>query len=193
MMTTTLNERDPSALVLLAPGCEEMEAVILIDVMRRGGVRVRVAGLEEGVISASRDVKLAPDLGLDQVEDAKSYDLIVLPGGLPGTEALREDLRVRDLLLHYIQTEGKAVATICAAALVLYQHGLLEGRRFTCYPSVAGKISAGTYVDERVVVDGNLLTSQGPGTAMYFALTLVERLVGKEARDDVAEGLLFAG
>ncbi len=181
------------ACVLLAPGCEEMEAVIVIDVLRRGGVEVVATGLQEGVFEASRQVKLCGDVALDDLENAKDFDLLVLPGGIPGTHALRDDPRVRDLLLHYFQSPHKTIGVICAAALVLDAHGLLEGKRFTCYPSTAPDIQGGTWVDERVVVDGNLITSQGPGTAMAFALKLVERLVGVETSMEVAEGMLFEG
>jgi len=181
-----------SALILLAPGCEEMEAVITIDVLRRAGVKVVAAGIQgRGVLVASRDVNLVPDVALDDLEDANSFSALILPGGMPGTEALREDLRVRDLLRHYAARKGVIVATICAAALVLDAHDLLEGRRFTCYPSVASDIQGGHYEDAAVVEDGSLITSQGPGTAMAFALTLVERLTDRETRNRVAEGLLY--
>ena len=179
------------AMVILAPGCEEMEAVISIDVLRRGGVNVTVASLEEGVLVASRDVRLEGDVALDALRDPKDFDLLVLPGGMPGTLAMCNDVRVRDLLVHYLSAPGKRVATICAAALVLEEHDLLEGRTFTCYPTVREKISAGTWVDQPVVIDGDLITSQGPGTAMAFALTLVEILVDRATRDQVAEGMLF--
>lgn len=179
------------AMVLLAPGCEEMEAVIVLDVLRRGGVDTTAVGLEAGMFEASRGVKLTPDVALDALTDAKDFDLIVLPGGVPGTLALRDDVRVRDLLLHYFQSPGKRVGVICAAALVLDAHGLLDGRTFTCYPSVAKDIQGGTRLDERVVIDGNLTTSQGPGTAMAFALALVEQVMGEETRNEVAAGLLF--
>lgn len=178
------------ALVLLASGCEEMEAVITIDVLRRGGVEVVAAGLKPGTVHASRDVKLLPDVLLDECEEVKEFDVLVLPGGLPGTEALREDMRVRDLLIHYFNHPEKTVATICAAALVLERHGVLEGRRFTCYPKFREDISSGTWMDQPVVIDGDLITSQGPGTAMAFALTLVERLVDRETRSDVAAAML---
>ncbi|MDA3873547.1 MAG: DJ-1/PfpI family protein [Kiritimatiellae bacterium] len=181
------------ACVLLAPGCEEMEAVIVLDVLRRGGIETVSAGLVSGVFAASRDVKLEADVPLDKLAEAKEFDLLVLPGGMPGTKALREDPRVRDLLLHYFQTPGKRVGCICAAALVLDAHGFLEGRRFTCYPGVADQIQGGTYVEEQVVEDGNLITSQGPGTAMAFALKLVELLTDTETRRQVADAMLFAG
>lgn len=180
-----------SACVLLAPGCEEMEAVIVIDVLRRAGVDVTAAGLRPGVFSASRDVKLASDVALEELETAKDFDLLVTPGGMPGTEALRDDPRVRDLLVHYLGRADKWVGSICASPLALDAHGLLDGRRFTCYPAVAEKIGGGIYTGERVEVDGHLVTSQGPGTAMEFALKLVELLAGRDTRDEVAEGMLY--
>lgn len=163
-----------------------MEAVIVIDVLRRGGVEVTAAGLEPGPLVASRGVRLLPDLPLDEVEDPKGGDALVLPGGLPGTIALREDSRVRDLAREYAVSPGKLLAAICAAPMVLDAHGLLEGKTFTCHPSVADKIQSGTRVSDPVVEDGNLVTSQGPGTAIAFALKLVERLVGESAAKEVA-------
>ncbi|MGA0332599.1 MAG: DJ-1 family glyoxalase III [Kiritimatiellia bacterium] len=180
-----------SACVLLAPGCEEMEAVTVIDVLRRGGVEVVAAGLQAGVFEASRGVRLEADLPLENLAEAKEFDLLVLPGGLPGTLALRDDSRVRDLLIHYFNHPEKRVGVICAAPLVLDAHGLLEGRIFTCYPSVAKEIQGGTRVDETVVVDGNLITSQGPGTAIAFALRLLEELMGRGCAEDVAAGMLY--
>jgi protein deglycase len=180
-----------TAMVLLAAGCEEMEAVIILDVLRRGGIETTAVGLQAGMFEASRGVKLTPDIALDDLEAAKDFDLMVLPGGIPGTLALRDDVRVRDLLLHYFQSPGKTVGVICAAALVLDAHGLLEGRTFTCYPATAKEIQGGTRLNDPVVIDGNLITSQGPGTAMAFALQLVETLTDKETRDAVAAGMLF--
>ncbi|MCC5848123.1 MAG: DJ-1/PfpI family protein [Verrucomicrobia bacterium] len=179
------------ALVLLAPGCEEMEAVIVMDVLRRGGVDVVGAGLDPGVLTASRGVKIEPDLPLDALENAKDFDLLVLPGGLPGTEAMLADVRVRDLVLHYATTPGQLLGAICAAPLVLDAHGVLEGKGFTCFPTLRHRIETRGWSPERVVEDGELITSQGPGTAMAFALCLVRRLAGEEAAHSVAEGLLF--
>jgi 4-methyl-5(b-hydroxyethyl)-thiazole monophosphate biosynthesis len=179
------------ALILLAEGCEEMEAVILMDTLRRGGVEVTAAGLTEGPVTASRGVVLVPDVLLDDLENPKDFDMLVLPGGLPGTERLREDLRVRDLLLAYFADTAKRVAAVCAAPTVLDAHGLLEGRRFTCYPALKDRCAGGgDWVNAPVVKDGNLITSQGPGTSFAFALTLVEALAGSEAAKSVADGML---
>lgn len=182
-----------NALVILPEGCEEMEAVIVMDVLRRAGVAVTGAGLGEGPLTASRGVVIVPDAALDGLEDAKGYDVLVLPGGLPGTERMREDVRVRDLLRAYFAEKGKRVAAICAAPTVLDGLGLLEGRRFTCYPSLRERCTGGgTWVDAPVVEDGRLITSQGPGTAFVFALRIVARLAGEAAAREVAAGMLVS-
>lgn len=179
------------ALILLAEGCEEMEAVIVMDTLRRGGVSVKAAGLNAGPITASRGVVLHPDVALNDLSDAKDYDVLILPGGLPGTEALREDSRVRDLLLAYSGDPSKRVAAICAAPTVLDGLGLLEGRGFTCYPALKETCSGGgIWLDETVVQDDRLITSQGPGTSFAFALAILAALGGKEAAESVAEGML---
>ena len=180
-----------NALILLADGCEEMEAVILLDTLRRGGVEVVGAGLKAGPLTASRGVVITPDVPLDDLEGAKDFDVLILPGGLPGTEALREDPRVRDLLLAYFGDAGKWVAAICAAPTVLDGLGLLEGRPFTCYPALKERCTGGgTWLDQAVVEDGNLITSQGPGTAFVFALRILARLAGEDAAREVADGML---
>jgi 4-methyl-5(b-hydroxyethyl)-thiazole monophosphate biosynthesis len=180
-----------NALILLAPGCEEMEAVIVIDTLRRGGVRVVAAGLEAGPLTASRGVVLVPDLPLDAVEDAKNFQMLILPGGLPGTKALQADPRVRDLLAAYLNDPAKTVAAICAAPTVLDGFGWLDGREFTCYPGQRGAlVSAAGWRPQEVVEDGNLITSQGPGTSFRFALALLRRLAGEAAAREVARGML---
>lgn len=179
------------ALILLAEGCEEMEAVILMDTLRRGGVTVVGAGLKAGALTASRGVVITPDIALDDLENAKEFDVLVLPGGLPRTEALREDVRVRDLLCAYMGDGDKRVAAMCAAPIVLDGLGLLEGRRFTCYPALRDRCAGGgSWVDATVVEDGDLMTSQGPGTAFAFALAVLARLAGEAAAREVAAGML---
>ncbi len=178
------------ALVLLANGCEEMEAVTTIDILRRGGVEVTVAGLSPGTVNASRGVRLVPDLPLDEALGKGPWDLVALPGGMDGTRALTEDSRVQ-ALLRDTHKRGAMVAAICAAPMALERAGLLLGRRFTAYPGVlAQDAGGGTYTGARVEVDGKVVTSRGPGTAVDFALTLVGLLAGPEARDKVRQSLV---
>lgn len=176
-------------LIPLAEGCEELEAVTLIDLLRRAGVEVLVAGLEPGPVRASRGVVLVPDSTLAQVlPQADSLDMIVLPGGKGGAERLAADPRIRDLLQAMSRREAYTAA-ICAAPRVLAEAGLLSGRRVTSYPGFLDGVADIDYREEPVVRDQRLITSRGPGTAMDFALTLIELLAGTAKRDEVEAAL----
>lgn len=175
-------------LVLLAQGCEEIEAVTIIDILRRAEVEVVSAGLDEQPVRASHGVTLLPDTTLDLARK-QSFDMIVLPGGLPGTYNLRDDKRVIELL-QQMARQGKYVAAICAAPSVLAAAGLLDGRRATCYPTCLDSFPKVDLQTTAVVEDGKLITSRGPGTAMDFALALVERLTGKAKRQEVEAALV---
>ena len=178
-----------SVLVPLAQGCEELEAVTVVDLLRRAGISVVTAGLDDQPVRASRGMVLIPDVALNDVI-GQEFDMIVLPGGEPGATNLGKDERVTGLLQQLAQA-GKYTAAICAAPRVLAQSGLLERRRATSYPGAlaAESVPGLTYVDEPVVIDGRVITSRGPGTAMDFALQLIEVLAGKQKRDEVETGL----
>ena len=180
----------PKVLVLLAQGCEELEAVTVIDLLRRAGIEVVTAGLQAGPVTASRGTVLVPDSTLDAELD-QTFAMVVLPGGLPGARYLEEDRRVRDLLRQQASAGGY-VAAICAAPKVLAAAGLLDGRRATAYPGalVADAFPQMTLVSDPVVVDGRVVTSRGPGTAMDFALSLIEQLRGETCRRDVEDQLV---
>jgi 4-methyl-5(b-hydroxyethyl)-thiazole monophosphate biosynthesis len=176
--------------VPLAEGCEELEAVTIIDLLRRAGIEVVTVGLQDGPITASRGVRLLPDTGIDDVL-SEDFDMMVLPGGLPGADNLERDDRVRSMLRR-LNASDRYTAAICAAPKVLASAGLLEGRRATGYPGVLDALNLpGTrLLDQAVVRDGKVITSRGPGTAMDFALELIETLLGKEARDVVEAPLV---
>jgi protein deglycase len=174
------------ALVLLAEGFEEVEAVTVVDVLRRGGVSVTTASLAGSAVRGSHGISIVADSTLDD-EVMAEYDAVVLPGGMPGAARLRDSGPVRELLQGAARA-GKVVAAICAGPIALEAAGLLEGRRATSYPGHA--LPSAKYVEERVVVDDRIVTSRGPGTAIDFALTLVGLLEGNEARDKVARALL---
>jgi 4-methyl-5(b-hydroxyethyl)-thiazole monophosphate biosynthesis len=176
-------------LVPLATGFEELEAVTVIDILRRAGVDVTVAGLENGVITGSRATQILPDCDLDSALDA-DYEMIVLPGGLPGADNLNKDKRVHELLKK-MASAGRYIAAICAAPRVLASAGLLNNKEMTSYPGSLSEVSADGMFNsgKAIVIDGNIITSRGPGTAMDFALQLVQVLVGEEVRNKVETGL----
>lgn len=181
----------PSVLIPLAKGCEELEAVTLIDVLRRAGITVITASLtEQQQVTASRGVRLIADVTLNDVM-YDDFDMVVLPGGLPGTTHLDEDPRIHAILKR-VNHSGKAIAAICAAPLVLAHAGLLSGRQATCYPEVLleNEWPDIQLSDEAVVIDGNILTSKGPGTAIDFALAIIEYLINKSTSDRVEAGLV---
>lgn len=179
-----------SVLVPLANGCEELEAVTIIDLLVRAGIEVVTAGLDTGPVTASRGVVLLPQMALDEAM-GRDYDMVVLPGGLPGADYLNDDPRIGELLKR-VAADGGYTAAICAAPKVLATAGLLDGKRATSYPGVVDKMALPStdYTGEAVVQDGKVITSRGPGTAMDFALTLIENLVGRAKRDEVEAGLV---
>ena len=177
----------PKVLVPLAQGCEEIEAVTIIDILRRAGIEVVSAGLDDLPVKASRGVMLIPDATLDAVMH-ENFDMIVLPGGQPGANNLRADQRIIALLQKMTQ-QGKYIAAICAAPSVLASAGLLDGKHATSFPGALDPFPNVGQQDTAIIEDGKFITSRGPGTAMNFALTLVERLTDKEKRLEIEIGL----
>jgi 4-methyl-5(b-hydroxyethyl)-thiazole monophosphate biosynthesis len=180
----------PTALVLLAPGFEEIEAVAIVDVLRRADVAVTVAATAAGPVEGSHGIRVVADQELGGVRGS-DFDVIVLPGGQPGTRNLEYDPRVRQLLAEADRAERR-IAAICAAPRVLHGAGLLAGRRATSHPSVRADLAGAAYTEERVVSDGRVTTSRGPGTAIEFALRLVEQLRGAEKAAELARAMLVA-
>ncbi len=176
-------------LVPLAPGFEEIEAVTVIDVLRRAGIEVVVAGTQVGPIEGSRGIRVTADKMLEGVS-AEEFDMIVLPGGGKGVENLQKHPRMAPLLEEFFAKQ-KPVGAICAAPSLLAAAGLLRGKQATSHPSVKEKVAAASiYSEERVVTDGKLVTSRGPGTAMEFALKLVEILAGPEKVSELKAAML---
>jgi 4-methyl-5(b-hydroxyethyl)-thiazole monophosphate biosynthesis len=179
------------ALITVADGVEDLEVVTLIDVLRRADIEVLVASIEtRRMVSCAHGTRLTADAMLLDVL-AQDFDLIVLPGGMPGAQRLADYQPLAERVREQAAA-GKLFAAICAApALALLAYGVLKQRRMTCYPAFSEQLSGCTFVDQPVVVDGNCITSQGPGTALAFALTLVEQLAGKAVRSSVAAGMLL--
>jgi 4-methyl-5(b-hydroxyethyl)-thiazole monophosphate biosynthesis len=177
-------------LVPLAPGFEEIEAITVIDILRRAGVDVTVAGTQSGPIEASRKTKHIPDCTLADVR-AEDFDMLVLPGGQPGAANLRNDVRLGQII-ETLRAQNCHFAAICAAPTVLSAYGILKDRTVTSHPTVRTEVTAGAkeISDQRVVVDGSVITSQAAGTAMEFAFKLVEILCGQDKVAEVNRGVL---
>ncbi|KJR42379.1 DJ-1 family protein [Candidatus Magnetoovum chiemensis] len=179
-----------SVLIILAEGFEELEAVTVIDVLRRAEITVVTAGLNDGPITSARQIKITPDKTINEIE-ADKFDMLVLPGGQPGTDNLAKDDRVKKIV-QTMHQNNKYTAAICAAPYVLSQAGILNNKTATSYPSFHDKLNAKS-VDTKsaVVIDGNVVTSQGPGTALEFAFKLVEIFKGSGKAKEIAAAMLY--
>ncbi len=183
--------KNMKALIPIAPGFEEVEALTVVDILRRAGVEVVMAGTPASdvtPIEGRNRIMVLADTTLNKAAK-DDYDIIILPGGAGGTEVLRNDERVKDLCRKQLHRDG-LMAAICAAPVVLADAGLLDGRTVTCHPGVKDKLSGATVIHDRVVIDKNLVTSQSPGTAMEFAFKLVELLYDKEKVEAVNKGVI---
>ena len=178
-----------TALLLIADGFEEIEAVTICDVLRRGHIQLSMAGIGTTAIRGAHDIVMQTDLLLEDVGDTL-FDAIILPGGMGGTENLLGSESTASLLKHHAEA-GKLICAICAAPWVLGQANLLEGKQATIYPGLEDKIPGKCGVDA-VVQDGNIITSRGPATAMEFALALVKELAGDPMAAQVGQGLLYS-
>lgn len=175
-------------LILLAEGFEELEAVTVINILRRGGVSVTSVSLQPGPVRGARGMVILADSEID-AQSVEPYDLLVLPGGQPGTRNLHADPRVH-ALLEQARAAGQLIAAICAAPSILADYGFLQGKRATGYPGTLAQRPGVTLTDDAVVVDGNIITARGPGAAMDFALTLLDMLEGPETRQRVEQALV---
>lgn len=190
------------AIVFLADGFEEIEALTPVDYLRRAGVKVTVAGISKQEITGAHGINVMTDEVLSEGLLNEKFDALIIPGGMPGSTNLAASPLVEKFLKD-AQSRGAVIAAICAApVVVLAKSGFLKKRRYTCYPSMekdlqefAGKdykvlTEGSVHTEERVVTDGNIVTSRGPGAAEEFALVLVEKLAGKEAKDSLRKGIV---
>jgi 4-methyl-5(b-hydroxyethyl)-thiazole monophosphate biosynthesis len=179
-----------TACVLLAEGFEEVEAITPIDYLRRAGIDVRVLGVSGRTVVGSHDIKIDADQGPEGLTG--DYDCVVLPGGGRGADNLAASPSVVELVRRQFRA-GKLVAAICAApAVVLHGAcGILQGRRFTCFPGLESKVTGASFSEDRVVVDGNLITSRSAGTAGEFSAAIAQALVGADASRELAGKVLL--
>lgn len=178
------------AIIFLANGFEEIEAVTVIDILRRAGINLTIAGVGNKEVISSRQLVIRADV-LDEECDPH-FDALILPGGMPGAEHLASSSKVKSMI-NSMNTEGKIIAAICASpAIVLAPMKILNGKKATCFPGMEeGFTSETKFVEEKVVQDGNIITSRGAGTASDFAFKLVENLISKDMADSLCEQMLF--
>ncbi|SFV56357.1 DJ-1/YajL/PfpI superfamily, includes chaperone protein YajL (former ThiJ), parkinsonism-associated protein DJ-1, peptidases PfpI, Hsp31 [hydrothermal vent metagenome] len=176
-------------LLPLAEGFEEIEAVSLIDIMRRGGIDVTTICLtENSLVLGANNIKIEADTNIDNI-NPNDFDMIVLPGGWGGTNILAEDVRVQNILKLF-KKENRYIGAMCAAPYALYTADVLN-HNYTCYPSVEEKIRLDGYIsDKKVVIDDKVITSRGPATAICFALEIIKVLVGEDNYQAVKNGTL---
>jgi 4-methyl-5(b-hydroxyethyl)-thiazole monophosphate biosynthesis len=179
----------PKVVILLADGFEEVEAVAIVDVLRRAEIEVTIAGLHKGAVVSARNIRVLPDTVIDNIR-SDDFDMIVLPGGQPGSDNLNGDPCVVALIKEF-NTKGKLTGAICAAPYVLANAGVLEGRRATSYPTYQEKLGNAIYEETAVVEDGNVMTSRGPGTALCFGLSIVAKLAGAEKAQEIKKAMLL--
>ena len=179
----------PKVVILLAEGFEEVEAIAIVDVLRRADIEVVIAGLHEGPVTSARRVRVLPDTVIDTIRP-EDFDMIVLPCGQPGSDNLNNDARVQTLIREF-HAKGKLTGAICAAPYVLANAGILEGKRATSYPTYRDRLGKVVYEEQSVVEDGNVMTSRGPGTALCFGLSIAARLLGKEKAQQIRQAMLL--
>ncbi|MCR5452993.1 MAG: DJ-1/PfpI family protein [Lachnospiraceae bacterium] len=178
--------------IMIANGCEEVEALTVVDLLRRAGIELDMVNIhDKNEVTSSHNITFQTDVMLSGVE-ATDYEGIILPGGLMGTNNLKANEKVLKLLTA-LDSKGRLVAAICAAPTVLGEAGVLVGKKATCYPGCEKDLTGAVYYDEKVVVDGNTITSRGVGTAIPFALELIAYIIGKDKADEIAKGIVYQG
>lgn len=177
-------------MVILADGYEEIEAVSVVDILRRAQIETDIIGLKDGAVKSSRNMKIMPDKVISDII-ADEYDMIVLPGGMPGAKHINESAEVAEILKQF-DAEEKFIAAICASPFVLAEKGILKGCMATSYPSVKELVEkVSDYQEAGVVVDEHIITSRGPATAAEFAFTLVELLKDDNTAENLRKAMLF--
>lgn len=181
---------DKKALIPIAQGTEELEAITVIDLFRRAGIQVKVAG-ENEIVTCSRGTKLLPDILTESIDEDMTFDVIVIPGGNEGVINLMKSERLQNILQKHHQEE-KLIGAICAGPTVLQQFKIINrSNRITSHPSVKSYFSGFDYSEDNVVEDGNIVTSRSAGTSIEFALTLINRLCGDEIADKISEEIVY--
>lgn len=176
--------------LFLAKGFEEIEALGTVDILRRAQIDVVTVSITDyNVVTGAHNIPVTADITFNDT-DFTNFDMLILPGGMPGAKNLNEQEDLKNLILDF-NSKGKLIAAICAAPLVLGGLDLLDGKRATCYPGFENELKGAIITGETVVVDGKITTGKGPGYVFDFGLRIVEQLLGLKARREVQNGLLI--
>lgn len=177
------------AYVLLADGFEEIEALATTDILRRAEIEVFLCSIDELQVKSSSGTKVLADLLIDEV---KEYDILITPGGMPGSSNLKNSKKVISLIKK-ANEKNKFIASICASPIVLDEADVLKDKNYTCYPGFEKEIKTGNYKDERVVVDSKIITAKGPATTFEFAYEIVNQLKGNEMVEKLKRDMIYGG
>jgi DJ-1 family protein len=178
-------------LVIVANGSEEIETVVFIDLLRRAGANVTLAG-ENDIIHCSRDIKILPDMPLHKIKDYQLFDLVYLPGGAKGVQNIMELSQVKTILENHLENQ-KMVATICAAPSILSYFQLLKpGQKITSHPSVREDLVNYDYIEEIIVEENNIISSRGAGTIFQLSFYIIEKLFGNETLENVKRAIVWS-
>lgn len=172
--------------ILLANGFEEIEALTVVDVLRRANIKCDMVSIDKEEVVGAHNIKVISDMLIDDIENV---DIVVLPGGMPGATNLRDDKRVINLIKDCLNN-NKKVAAICAAPIVLGKADVIQNKNVTSYPGFEDELKGANYKEDSVVVDGNIITSRGPATALEFAYTLLKELESHKEKE-IREGMLY--
>lgn len=179
------------ALIFFAEGYEEVEALTVVDLLRRAGMDIDMVSLTGGqTVTGSHGITVQMDV-LYQEADFERADILILPGGMPGTKNLLAHQGLKERLVSFAADSSKKVAAICAAPSVLGEHGILKGREATCYPGFEDKLTGAAVKEASVVTDGNVITSRGMGTAIEFAAAIIESYCGRDKADAILESIIY--
>lgn len=191
--TFIINKKDMAKVFqFMANGFEDIEALIPVDVLRRGGVDIKTVSIyDTNIVESAHGVQMVTDLTFEEAEPMlKDADLLMLPGGMPGATNLNEHVELKKALVAQAEA-GKMVSAICAAPLVLGGLGILKGKRATCYPGFEQTLEGAEYTEDLWTIDGNIITGEGPAAALPYAYSLLALLVSEEAAREVAEGMRY--
>lgn len=174
--------------VILADGFEEIEALTVVDVMRRAGETCHMVSIKDLSVTGAHNITVQADTVIS--EKIKEYDLLVLPGGMPGSANLKNDLNVISLVKHF-NDNNKIIGAICAAPIILAEANIIKGRNITSYPGYEDELSESNYIDNKlVIIDDNIITSRGPATAIEFSYQLLEKL-GNKSYVNLSDGMMY--